>query len=113
LQLNVRSHITGNADGWLEETGEVDLVGGWAEISLSAEFSTLVDTSNYQVFLTSYDAVNVFVQNRTSRSFEIHVLPAQGRKSTSASRCAYRVLARSLIGLAQVTLHDSNTKGTT
>jgi hypothetical protein len=113
LQLNVRSHITGNADGWLEETGEVDLVGGWAEISLSAEFSALVDTSNYQVFLTSYDAVNVFVQNRTPRSFEIHVLPPPGRKSTSAARCAYRVVARSFIGLAQVTIYDSTNKGTT
>jgi hypothetical protein len=82
--------------GWTEEVGEVELIGGWAEVPLGVEFAALVDTSDYQVFVTSYDAVPVFVQNRTPGGFEIHVLPAVHHKSPRATRCAYRVLARRL-----------------
>lgn len=82
--------------GWTEEVGEVELIGGWAEVPLGIEFSARVDTSDYQVFLTSYDAMLVFVQNRKPGSFEIHVLSALHRKPPRSMRCAYRVLARSL-----------------
>jgi hypothetical protein len=82
--------------GWTEEVGEVELIGGWAEVRLGVEFAALVDTSDYQVFLTSYDAMLVFVQNRNPGSFEIHVLSAAHRKHPRATRCAYRVLARRL-----------------
>lgn len=81
---------------WLEQAGEVELIGGWAEVALGAEFAALVDTSDYQVFLTSYDAVPVFVQNRTRTTFEIHVLPALRHKAPRAARCGYRVMARRL-----------------
>jgi hypothetical protein len=77
----------------MEEAGEVELVGGWAEVSFAEEFAAAVDTDCYQVFLTSYDPVLVFVQNRTSTGFEIHALSGQSCKPPRSIRCAYRVLA--------------------
>jgi hypothetical protein len=48
--------------------------------------------THYQAFLTSYDAVLVFVQIRTPKGFEIHALSAQ---STAALDVLYlRVMAR-------------------
>ena len=83
-------------DTWLEEAGEVELIGGWAEVALARAFAAVADTAHYQVFLTSYDAVLVFVQNRTPESFEIHALPAQSHKLPRSTCCAYRVMARRL-----------------
>ena len=84
--------------GWTEEAGEVELIGGWTQVALTDEFAAQIDTSSYQVFLTSYDAVLVFVQNRLPRSFEIHAVPAQHGKRATSTRCAYRVVARRLRG---------------
>ena len=83
-------------DDWREEAGEVELIGCWAQVALTDEFSSQVDTSSYQVFLTSYDAALVFVQNRLPRSFEIHAVPSQHGKRAMSPRCAYRVVARRL-----------------
>jgi len=80
--------------GWLEQIGEVELIGGWAEVRVADDFTAVANTAPYQVFLTSYDAVFVFVQNRTPRSFEIHALPGQRRKVPRSTGCAYRVVAR-------------------
>jgi hypothetical protein len=85
--------MIGGRDDWREEAGEVELIGCWAQVALTDEFAAQVDTSNYQVFLTSYDAVLVFVQNRFPRSFEIHAVPAQHGKQVKSTRCAYRVVA--------------------
>jgi hypothetical protein len=86
--------IAGHA-GWLEQVGEVELIGGWAEVSVAPEFAASADLAHYHVFLTSYDAVFVFVQNRTPQSFEIHALPGQASgKLPRSARCAYRVVAR-------------------
>ncbi len=52
FDLLIASH-----DTWLEEAGEVELIGGWAEVALGEEFAAAADTAHYQVFLTSYDAV--------------------------------------------------------
>ena len=84
-------------DGWIEEAGEVELIGGWAEVPLGLEFAALIDTSSYLVFLTSYDAVGLFVHKRTAGGFEIHILPPPHHRYPRATRCAYRVMARSLI----------------
>lgn len=78
---------------WIEQVGEVDLTGGWAEVTLAAEFQRRADTAGYQVCLTSYDAMLVFVQNRTSRGFEIHTLPVRGLRHRGGGRCGYRVVA--------------------
>ena len=89
-------YLIARDDTWVEEAGEVELIGGWAEVALGKEFAALADTEHYQVFLTSYDAVPVFVQNRTAKSFEIHVLAARSQKLPRPACCAYRVIAQRL-----------------
>ena len=88
--------LIADRDDWWEVAGEVELIGCWAQVALTDEFSAQVDTSSYQVFLTSYAAALVFVQNRLPRSFEIHAVPAQRGKREMSTRCAYRVVARRL-----------------
>lgn len=78
---------------WLEQVDEVELIGGWAEVMLAADFVARADTRRYQVYLTSYDAVQVFVQNRTTLGFEIHAMPARRGVLKSAATCGYRVVA--------------------
>ena len=82
------------SESWLEAFGEAELIGGWAEVALDAEFAALIEYPGYQVFLTPYDPVQLFVHNRTARSFEIHVLPgAEGRRPVSA-HCGYQIVGR-------------------
>jgi hypothetical protein len=69
------------------------VIGGWAEVRLRDEFAGLVDTEHYQVFLTSYGPVLLFVQNRTARGFEIHSLPAIRTRRKFSTFCGYRVIA--------------------
>jgi hypothetical protein len=78
-------------DAWLEDVGEVELIGGWAEVILAADFVANADTSCYQVFATSYAAVPVFVSNRHPTGFEIHAVPTS-RPGPSRARCAWRVI---------------------
>jgi hypothetical protein len=91
--LTPHRYLIADHDTWLEEAGEVELIGGWAEVAFVEEFAALADTSRYQVFLTSYDAVLVFVQNRTPKGFEIHAVSGQSYKLPRSTCCAYRVMA--------------------
>lgn len=68
------------AQPWLYDFGEADLIGGWAEVALDREFAASIERPGYQVFLTPYDPVQLFVHNRGASSFEIHALPGtEGR----------------------------------
>jgi hypothetical protein len=87
-------HLTVASEHWLEQVGEVELIGGWAEVALDDDFAAHVEPLGYQVFVTAYDAVQLFVHNRTERSFEIHVMPgALGR--ASSLHCGYLIVGRS------------------
>ncbi|HSV18977.1 MAG TPA: hypothetical protein VLR71_11235 [Casimicrobiaceae bacterium] len=83
---------------WLERAGEAELIGGYAHVALAADFAAAVDTSTYQVFTSSYDALSVFVTNRSATGFEIHALQPP-RTRPSAARCAWRVIARRRSGI--------------
>jgi hypothetical protein len=78
----------------VETAGEVELIGGWADVPLEPEFAAVADTMRYQVFLTSYDPVLLFVHNRTPQGFEIHAVPTVSRKLARSMCCAYRIVAR-------------------
>src|SRR5512146_2559104 len=84
-------HRVDARDAWLEDVGEVALIGGWAEVNLAADFVANVDTSCYQVFATSYAAVPVFVSDRHATGFEIHAVPT-ARAGPSRARCAWRAI---------------------
>jgi DNA-binding winged helix-turn-helix (wHTH) protein len=84
---------------WIEELGEAEVIGGWAQVTLSEAFASRVGGAAYQVFLTSYAPFVLFVQDRTPRGFEIHAL-WDGRSSCPlAGRCAYRIVAVPTVGL--------------
>jgi hypothetical protein len=85
-------------EAWLEQFGEVELIGGWAEVALEEAFATLVECPGYQVFVTSYDPVQLFVQSRKERSFEIHAMPGPEGKRRLALHCGYRVVGRRVDG---------------
>jgi hypothetical protein len=87
-------HSTPRHEPWLEAFGEADLIGGWAEVSLERGFAELVEAPGYQVFLTSYDPVQLFVQNRTERSFEIHAMPGPEGKRPRTMHCGYQIVGR-------------------
>lgn len=97
-----RTHrsIVGDAQ-WLEQFGEVDLIGGWAEVAIDADLAGCVEFPGYQVFLTPYDPVQVFVQNRTAGGFEIHALPGPRRTTQLSLRCGYRIVGRRIEPLAE------------
>ena len=92
--MNRDLHCIASHEQWLEETGEAELIGGWAQIPLTADFSSAIDTSSYQVFTTSYGPVSVFVTNRSATGFEIHALAMSGKGRQSTMQCAWRVIAR-------------------
>lgn len=79
---------------WIEEVGEVELIGGWAEVTLPVDFAKLIDGDRYQVFLTSYGPAILFVQNRTARGFEVHALNTQRTKRAFSTSCSYRVIGQ-------------------
>lgn len=78
---------------WLEQLGEVELIGGWCEVPLVPAFAAAIDVTRYQVCLTSMDAVLVFVQNRMPHGFEVHAAPARAGARRTSVRCSYRVAA--------------------
>jgi hypothetical protein len=86
--------LLGKDGTWLEQAGEVELLGGWAEVALVEEFAERMAGSEYEVFLSSYDAAVVFVQNRTPSGFEVHAMRAPGQRRHSHVLCAYRVVGR-------------------
>ena len=87
-------------DGWLEQVGEVELIGGFADVPLAAEFAATIDASSYQAFASSYDAVAVFVSNRTPRGFQIHAIRT-GRTRLSATRCAWHLIGRRMDNVSE------------
>ena len=100
------SYIVDRAQ-WLEQFGEVDLIGGWAEVALDDELAALIESPGYQVFVTPYDPVQVFVQNRAERSFEIHALPGpEGRRQLSM-RCGYRIVGRRIAPRGEPSINRS------
>ena len=72
--------------------GEVELVGGWVEVALDPVQAACVG-ENYQVLVTSYAGIALFVQNRTPQRFEIHAAAEPRAARRRSTRCAYCVLA--------------------
>jgi hypothetical protein len=70
-------------------------VGGRAEVALDPDFAALVDTDGYQVFLTSYAPVPLYVARRDATGFEVAVVPGERRPDVRGPvTCGWRVVAR-------------------
>jgi hypothetical protein len=84
-------------ESWFEDFGEAELVDGAAIVNLDPDFAAIVDLSNYQVFLTSYAPVSVYVHNRTPEGFEVRIVPISRDRPMpfdGPMLCGYRVVAR-------------------
>jgi hypothetical protein len=81
-------------ESWFEDVGEARVRKGICRVKLDPDFAALVATSDYQVFLTSYDPVPLYVSKRTTTSFEIRIMGDAGVSTANAVHCAYRIVAR-------------------
>jgi hypothetical protein len=67
----VRLYAVESPESWFEDFGFGQLVDGRAEIQLDGDFSAVIDSDTYHVFITEYDDNNaLYVAGRTSRGFE-------------------------------------------
>ena len=81
-------------ESWFEDFGETSLHNGVRKVKLDRDFSALVHTTKYQVFLSSYDRVQLYVSKRTREGFEIRAMPDAAGKIPKKVRCGYRIVAR-------------------
>jgi len=84
-------YCTESPESWFEDFGAGKLVDGHAEVHLEPEFASIIDTHDYNVFLTEYDDNNsLYVTKRTNKGFEVI---AKASKAASSS-FSYRVVAK-------------------
>jgi hypothetical protein len=80
-------------ESWFEDFGEARLGrDGRVTVKLDGEFASLIDASAYQVFLTPYAPVSLYVAKRTRTSFEIRALP--GATVPASAACGWRIVGR-------------------
>lgn len=81
-------------ESWFEDFGEARVRNGVAKVKLDPDFAALVDATDYQVFLTSYGPVQLYVSRRTRVGFEISAMRGADGEVPGAARCGYRIVAR-------------------
>jgi hypothetical protein len=78
-------------ESWFEDFGEVQMVGGIAEVHFDPDFAALVDVDGYHVFITAYgESKGLFVAKRYATGF----LVCEQHEGTSNVSLAYRVVAK-------------------
>jgi hypothetical protein len=92
--MHRRLYCMESPECWFEDFGEASLKNGVATVKLDREFAALVKTARYHVFLSSYDAVQLYVSKRSRKGFEIRALPGAEARVRQRARCAYRIVAR-------------------
>jgi len=85
-----RVYCMESTETYFEDFGEADLVGGSATVRIDDDFSSIVRTNRYHVFITAYgDSGHLYVTNRTPRGFDVR---EHGTTRTNL-RFAYRIVA--------------------
>jgi hypothetical protein len=78
-------------DMWFEDFGKADLINGEANVTLDADFVSVVDSTDYYIFLTEYgDSEGLYISGQTPTGFQVR--ERRGGQSTLPFR--YRVVAR-------------------
>jgi len=77
-----------------EDFGEAELENGNVEVRLDPNFAALVDVDSYQVFVTSYAPVPLYVSRRDREAFEVRVAGDARPADGEPVRCGWRVVAR-------------------
>lgn len=78
-------------DIWFEDFGKADLIDGEADVILDTDFVSLVDSTDYYIFLTEYgDSEGLYISNQSPTGFQVR--ERRGGRSTVPFR--YRIVAR-------------------
>jgi hypothetical protein len=78
-------------DMWFEDFGKADLIDGEANVTLDVDFVSVVDSTDYYIFLTEYgDSEGLYISGQTPTGFQVR--EHRGGQSTLPFR--YRVVAR-------------------
>jgi hypothetical protein len=86
-----RVYALESPESWFEDLGRAEIVDGRAEVELDNEFSAMVQTDDYHVFLTPEgDTQGLYVSARTPGRFEVR----EQQGGTSNLMFSYRVIAR-------------------
>jgi hypothetical protein len=84
-------HCMESPEHWFEDFGRAKLRRGRAIVGLDANFSKVIKTSDYHIFVTPEgDCRGLYVRRRGARSFEVRELAA-GKSSVAFS---YRIVGR-------------------
>jgi len=80
-------------ESWFEDFGEARLgSNGRVTVKLDADFASLIRVGEYQVFLTPYAPVQLYVAKRTRASFEIRTVSAAA--GLEKASCGWRIVGR-------------------
>jgi len=75
---------------WFEDFGVGRLVNGQAKVKLDRDFSSVVNSDTYHVFITEYEDNNaLYVTKRTSTGFVV-----RAKAKAAAGTFSYRVVAK-------------------
>jgi hypothetical protein len=86
-----RLYALESPESWFEDFGRGEVVDGRAEVRLDGDFTAVVDTEDYYVFLTPEgDSRGLYVSARTPQGFEVR----EQQDGASALSFSYRVVAR-------------------
>jgi hypothetical protein len=86
-----RMYSLESPESYFEDVGRAQMSGGQTRVALDAEFTALIDTDDYHVFLTPEgDSQGLYISNRSPSGFEVH---EQGG-GTSDLPFSYRVVAK-------------------
>ena len=77
------------AEAWLEDMGEADLEDGRAVVEIDPDLRPFLETDSYQVTVTAYAPVTVYVARRDREAFEV-----RSADETAAGRFGWRLTAR-------------------
>jgi hypothetical protein len=78
-------------DMWFEDFGKANLINGEADVTLDADFVSVVDSTDYYIFLTEYgDSEGLYISGQTPAGFQVR----ERRSGQSTLPFRYRVVAR-------------------
>jgi hypothetical protein len=77
------------AEAWIEDIGEADLEDGRAVVEIDPALRPFLETDSYQVAITAYAPVAVYVARRDREAFEV-----RSADETAAGRFGWRLTAR-------------------
>jgi hypothetical protein len=84
-----RAYCVEAAEAWLEDMGEADLEEGRAVVAIDPDLQPFLDVDRYQVTVTAYSPVSLYVARRDREAFEVRAVDEE-----AGGRFGWRLTAR-------------------